>query len=100
MARIGHRGVLRPGSRQPVPRAVDGRRSSRAAVFAVRVGPDAEPILSHEHDDARWLPLDAAHREVVWPGYRTAIERIRDDLSDPARAAWFELDLEGQRKPR
>ena len=26
-----------------------------AAVFAVRVAPDAEPRLSHEHDDARWL---------------------------------------------
>ena len=33
-----------------------------AAVFAVRVRPDAEPRLSHEHDDARWLPLDEAHR--------------------------------------
>jgi 8-oxo-dGTP pyrophosphatase MutT (NUDIX family) len=71
-----------------------------AAVFAVHVAPDAEPTLSHEHDDARWLALDMAHREVVWPGYRTAIERIRDDLSDPARAAWFELDLDGGRRPR
>ena len=39
--------------------------------------------LSHEHDGARWLPLADAHRDVVWPGYRTAIERIRDDLADP-----------------
>ena len=71
-----------------------------AAVFAVRVTPGAEPRLSREHDDARWLALADAHREVVWPGYRTAIERIRDDLSDPARAAWFELTLEGDRRPR
>lgn len=71
-----------------------------AAVFAVNVAADAQPSLSHEHDDARWLPLDTAYREVIWPAYRTAIERIRDDLSDPARAAWFELDAEGQRKPR
>ncbi len=71
-----------------------------AAVFAVRVVPGAEPRRSHEHDDARWLPLADAHRGVVWPGYRTAIERIRDDLSDPARAAWFELTLEGDRRPR
>ena len=71
-----------------------------AAVFAVRVRPAAEPRRSHEHDDARWLALGDAHREVVWPGYRTAIERIRDDLSDPARAAWFELTLEGDRRPR
>ncbi|HEY8167534.1 MAG TPA: NUDIX domain-containing protein [Candidatus Limnocylindrales bacterium] len=71
-----------------------------AAVFAVRVRPGAEPTLSHEHDDARWLTIDAAHREVVWPGYRTAIERIRDDLVGSRRAAWFELTLDGDRPPR
>ena len=71
-----------------------------AAVFAVRLRPDAEPTLSHEHDAARWMPIDEAHREVVWPGYRTAIERIRDDLADPERAPWFELTLEGDRAPR
>lgn len=71
-----------------------------AAVFAVRVGARAEPVLSREHDDARWLSVPDAHAEVIWPGYRTAIERIRDDLSDPERAAWFELTLEGERAPR
>ena len=71
-----------------------------AAVFAVRLRADAEPALSHEHDAARWMPVDEAHREVVWPGYRTAIERIRDDLSDPERAPWFELTLDGDRAPR
>ena len=68
-----------------------------AAVFAVRLRPDAEPALSMEHDGARWLAVGDAHTEVVWPGYRTAIERIRDDLSEPERAAWFELDLAGAR---
>jgi 8-oxo-dGTP pyrophosphatase MutT (NUDIX family) len=71
-----------------------------AAVFAIRVGPEAEPRLSVEHDAARWLPIDVAHREVVWPGYRTAIERIRDDLADPDRAAWFALTRDGDRAPR
>lgn len=71
-----------------------------AACFAVRLGPNAEPRLSHEHDGARWLPIDQAYAEVIWPGYRTAIERIRDDLSDPERARWFELTLEGDRRPR
>lgn len=70
-----------------------------AAVFAVRLHPDAEPSLSHEHDGARWVEVDDAHAEVIWPGYRTAIERIRDDLSDPDRAPWFELTLDGDRKP-
>jgi 8-oxo-dGTP pyrophosphatase MutT (NUDIX family) len=71
-----------------------------AAVFAVWLRPDSEPRLSHEHDDARWMPVDDAHREVIWPGYRTAIERIRDDLSDPERAPWFELTVSGDRHPR
>ena len=70
-----------------------------AAVFAVRLHPDAEPTLSPEHDGARWVEIDDAHGEVIWPGYRTAIERIRDDLSDPERAPWFELTLEGDRRP-
>jgi hypothetical protein len=46
------------------------------------------------------MPLSHAHREVVWPGYRTALERIRDDLSDPDRAAWFELASDGGRRER
>jgi 8-oxo-dGTP pyrophosphatase MutT (NUDIX family) len=70
-----------------------------SAVFAVRVRPGAEPRLSTEHDGARWLALDEAHREVVWPGYRTAIERIRDELGDPRRATWFELTPDGLRRP-
>jgi 8-oxo-dGTP pyrophosphatase MutT (NUDIX family) len=68
-----------------------------AAVFAVRLKPDSEPRLSHEHDGARWHPVDEAHQQVIWPGYRTAIERIRDDLSEPERAGWFELTLDGER---
>jgi 8-oxo-dGTP pyrophosphatase MutT (NUDIX family) len=71
-----------------------------AAVFAVRIRNGAKHTLSHEHDDARWTAVEDAHAEVVWPGYRTAIERIRDDLIDPERAAWFELTLAGDRKPR
>ena len=70
-----------------------------AAIFAVRVAPDAEPTLSHEHDAARWVPIDVARDDVVWPGYRTAIERIRDDLMDADRSRWFELTFDGDRAP-
>jgi 8-oxo-dGTP pyrophosphatase MutT (NUDIX family) len=61
-----------------------------SAVFAVRVGPGTEPTLSHEHDGLRWLHPDDAHRDVVWPGYREAIDRIRRDILDPERGPWFE----------
>lgn len=75
--------------------SVDGVMTS--AVFAVRLRADAEPRLSNEHDGAHWHDLDEAHQQVIWPGYRTAIERIRDDLSEAERAGWFELTLDGQR---
>lgn len=71
-----------------------------AAVFAIRVPPHAEPVLSREHDGARWVSVPDAHAEVIWPAYRTAIERIRDDLSDPERAIWFELTRAGDRMPK
>src|SRR5947208_13155834 len=51
-----------------------------SAVFAIRVRADAEPTLSHEHTASRWLPLEAAWQEVVWPGYRVALQHIRDHL--------------------
>jgi dATP pyrophosphohydrolase len=63
-----------------------------SAVFAVRVRADAPVSLSHEHDGARWLAIEAAWEEVVWPGYREAIGRIRDHLLDLDRSRWFELD--------
>jgi 8-oxo-dGTP pyrophosphatase MutT (NUDIX family) len=68
-----------------------------AAVFAVRVRPGVEPVLSPEHTAFRWLALAAAWQEVVWPGYRDAIERIRDHLLDPDREPWFRLGLHGRR---
>jgi 8-oxo-dGTP pyrophosphatase MutT (NUDIX family) len=68
-----------------------------AAVFAVRLHSDAEPRLSSEHDGSHWHALEEAREQVIWPGYRTAIERIRDDLSDPDRAVWFQLTLAGDR---
>jgi len=59
--------------------------------FAAEVAPDAEPTLSHEHDAYAWLPADAAVARSVWPGYREAITRIRENLLDPVRAPWFSL---------
>jgi len=63
-----------------------------AAVFAVRVGPGIEPTLSHEHDAARWVPIAAARAEVVWPGYRDALDRIAENRIDPERAHWFLIE--------
>ena len=70
-----------------------------AAVFAVRVRADAEARLSHEHDGARWVGLEAARRESVWPGYREALDRIAENLLDSEREPWFRLGLDGRREP-
>lgn len=70
-----------------------------SAYFALRIAPGVDPELSEEHDDFRWLPLDDALAMAVWPGYREGLSRIRNELLDPARATWFELDREGRRGP-
>ena len=68
-----------------------------AAVFAVRVDPTAEPILSVEHDAYRWLTVAGALDAVVWPGYREAIAIIASSLLDQAREPWFRLRPDGGR---
>ena len=68
-----------------------------AAIFAVRVRSGSEPVLSHEHDAARWLAPAAALEMAVWPAYRESIRRIETDLLAPDRASWFRLGLDGRR---
>ena len=87
--------LLRSRPRQPVPRAVGRRDHDRGGLR----GPARLPMPSRASPTSTtartWHALEEAHEQVIWPGYRTAIERIRDDLSDPDRAAWFELTLDG-----
>ena len=66
-------------------------------VFAVRIAPGTEPILSHEHDAARWVDPAEAIRASVWPSYREAIDRVATILPDPDRASWLETGLDGRR---
>jgi dATP pyrophosphohydrolase len=71
-----------------------------SAMFAARIRHGAEPALSHEHDRYRWVPLQQAIDEVVWPGYREAIRRIEENLLDPVRALWFEIAPDGRNRVR
>jgi len=66
-------------------------------VFAVRIPPGTEPVLSSEHDDLRWVDPADAIRLSIWPAYREAIERVATILSDPDRAIWLQTNLDGQR---
>jgi 8-oxo-dGTP pyrophosphatase MutT (NUDIX family) len=70
------------------------------ATFALRVRPDAEPTLSHEHDAFRWAVGDEARALAVWPSYADSMERIRRCLLPPADGRWFELGLDGRRLAR
>jgi len=70
------------------------------AIFAIRVRPDAEPTLSHEHDGFRWAGREEALGLVMWPTYRDTIDRILGRALDPATERWFGLDLEGRRLAR
>jgi 8-oxo-dGTP pyrophosphatase MutT (NUDIX family) len=71
-----------------------------SAIFAVRVGAAAEPVLSHEHDAKRWVSPAEALELAIWPAYRESIRRIAENLADPDRAVWFELTLAGERARR
>ncbi len=71
-----------------------------SAIFAVRVASSAEPVLSHEHDDMRWVSPERALELAVWPAYRESIKRIVENFLDPARSIWFELTLDGVRMRR
>ena len=68
-----------------------------AAVFAVRLRPGVEPVLSHEHDAMRWVAPAEALELAVWPDYRESIRRSVENLLNPERAVWFELTLAGER---
>lgn len=59
------------------------------AVFAAQVRREAEPQLSHEHNDLRWVTPAAALELIVWPAYRTAIEQIEWLVAHPERARWL-----------
>jgi 8-oxo-dGTP pyrophosphatase MutT (NUDIX family) len=67
------------------------------AIFALRVRPDVEPRLSHEHDAFRWAGADEARSLAVWPSYAECLDRVRRCLLASGDARWFELDLEGHR---
>jgi 8-oxo-dGTP pyrophosphatase MutT (NUDIX family) len=68
--------------------------------FAMRVGPTAEPVLSTEHAEVAWLAPDDAIARAVWPAYREAITRVRENLVDPAREPWFRVEVpEGPEGP-
>jgi len=61
------------------------------AVFAARVSLDATITLSDEHDDVRWVTLEAARELVIWPAYVRAIEMVAWLVEHPEKAETLRL---------
>lgn len=61
------------------------------AVFAARLRPGADVVISDEHDAFRWLAAEAAKELVTWPAYRRAIDMVVWLVANPDRAAAFAL---------
>ncbi len=59
------------------------------AVFAARVRPGAEVVISDEHDDARWLSSDEARALVTWPAYERAIDFVEWLIAHAGKAEAF-----------
>ena len=65
------------------------------AVFAARVRPGAEVVISDEHDAFQWLVPAQARALVTWPAYERAIDTVVWLVENPARAVTFELPNPG-----
>jgi len=75
---------------------VKGRRAIIVDDEIDTAGTLIEIVRALEREGVTEMYACATHGVLSDP----AIERIRDDLSDPDRAPWFELTLSGDRAPR
>lgn len=71
---------------------------SHMVLFAARIRDGAEVVISHEHDDLRWVAPTEAVDLAIWPAYRESLARIERIARDAGHAYWFELDRDGNRK--
>ena len=72
------------------------RDRDRRGVRGPGRGPTPSPAVARARRGALAGRSRRPIGEVIWPGYRTAIERIRDDLSEPERAALVRADARGR----
>lgn len=55
--------------------------------FAVEVAPDAEPLLSDEHQAFVWHPYEKTRDSIVWPGQWHGVEIVHDFIVSGAEAS-------------
>jgi len=57
------------------------------ALFAAQVRPGEEPLLSSEHEEFLWLPLNEALNKLVWPGQREGLRIVQDHIINGQKAS-------------
>lgn len=63
-------------------------------VFAAEVASDAEPVLNPEHAEFKWLPVEQAISQLLWPGQKSAVREINDYvITDVPATAYLEIQL-------
>jgi 8-oxo-dGTP pyrophosphatase MutT (NUDIX family) len=55
--------------------------------FAAQLTPEAEVVLSHEHDLYEWVEFREARKRVVWPAQMQALEIVYEQILGGERAA-------------
>jgi 8-oxo-dGTP pyrophosphatase MutT (NUDIX family) len=55
-------------------------------LMAAEVAPSARATLSAEHDQARWLPPEAALDLLSWDIHREGVRRVLDRVTGPGRS--------------
>lgn len=67
---------------------------NHTVIFAVQVPPKMDPILSHEHYQYAWVPLEKAKTLCVWPGQIQALDIVHQFIVSGRKAAEFsEIEL-------
>ncbi|MBP6673308.1 MAG: NUDIX pyrophosphatase [Bacteroidetes bacterium] len=57
--------------------------------FAVQVAPMTDPILSEEHYQFGWYPIEQAKALCVWPGQIQALQLVNDFIVSGKKTAEF-----------
>ncbi|MFA6541072.1 MAG: NUDIX pyrophosphatase [Bacteroidota bacterium] len=62
---------------------------NHTVIFAVQVPPKTNPVLSDEHYEFGWHPVEKAKAMCVWPGQITALQIVHEYIVQGKKAAEF-----------
>lgn len=62
---------------------------NHTVIFAAQVSPHSNPVLSKEHRQFEWHPIEKAKALCVWPGQIKALEVVHEFIVQGKKAAEF-----------